>query len=57
MKLFKVVGPKGTVDTFTLKTEAKAMRRALNGVDADGNEKLSRGYYVGRGPDHYRGES
>jgi len=57
MKLFKVVGKNGTVRHFTLKTEAKALRRELNGVDDDGLEKLKSGYYVARGPDHRKGES
>ena len=39
MKLFKVVGKNGTVRHFTLKTEAKALRREQNGVDDDWLEK------------------
>jgi len=57
MKLFKVVGPKGAVEYFALKSEAKMLRAALNGTDGDGNEDLKRGFYVARGPDHRKGES
>jgi hypothetical protein len=39
---------------FQDKMETKKERKELNGSDADGNEVFGKGYYVSRGPDHWR---
>ena len=60
-RLFAIRTPKGKyeitgkkVEYFHSKQAAKVARKIRNGIDEGGMEKLSTGYTVVVGPDHWR---
>jgi len=60
-RLFALRNPQGKYDInrkqvnyFSNKLSAKVARKLLNGTDEEGMEKLSTGYTVVVGPDHWR---
>ena len=61
MRLFKLVGVGIKHTYFEDKRTAKVARLVMNGItvneDGEEVENLRAGFRVGRGPDHWKGES